>query len=138
MDKARQKTNKILRDLEQRVNEIYITDPLLSSIEKSYHEYMDMVNAYTKDAYDAYMNEKDETVKAKLKKIYIDQVEELTLYSKEYKRLINEIAIIISDVNQKALDLINAEMPEIYMINYNQVAVDCKKVGITVNGETKI
>lgn len=134
MDKARQKTNKILRDLEQRVNEVYVTDPLLSNIQKSYHEYMDIVKAYTKDAYDAYINEKDETVKAKLKKIYVDQVEELTLYSKEYKRLINEIAIIMSDINQKALDLINNEMSEIYMINYNQVAVDCKKAGIKVNG----
>ena len=138
MDRARSKTNKLLKDLERRVGEVYITDPSLSYIQRKYHDYMNMVKMYTKDSYEAYVNETDIDTKEQLKKVYTNEVRALTVKSVEYRRLINEIAVIMANINQKALDLINNEMTEVYTINYNQVAVECKKVGITVNGETKI
>lgn len=134
MDRARSKTNKLLKDLERRVGEVYITDPSLSYIQRKYHDYMDMVKMYTKDSYEAYVNETDIDTKEQLKKVYTDEVRALTTKSVEYKRLINEIARIMANINQKALDLINEEMTEVYTINYNQVAVECKKVGIKVDG----
>ena len=134
MDRARSKTNKLLKDLERRVSEVYITDPSLSYIQRKYHDYMNMVKMYTKDSYEAYVNETDIDTKEQLKKVYTDEVRALTTKSVEYKRLINEIARIMANINQEALDLINEEMTEVYTINYNQVAVECKKAGIKVNG----
>lgn len=134
MDRARSKTNKLLKELEQRISEIYVTDPSLLYVQKKYHSYMDMVKRRTEDSYDAYVNETDPDKKEKLKKVYTDKVKSLTLKSLEYKSLVDEIARTMSDVNQKAIDVTNDVMTDVYTLNYNQVAVDCKKVGINVNG----
>lgn len=134
MDRARSKTNKLLKELEQRISEIYVTDPSLLYVQKRYHSYMDMVKRCTEDSYDAYINETDPNKKEKLKKVYTDKVRALTLKSLEYKSLVDEIVRTMSDVNQRALDVTNNVMTDVYTLNYNQVAVDCKKVGINVNG----
>lgn len=134
MDKARRQTDKKLKVLEKQVGRIYSTDPALKQIEKEYAKYMKMVEKKTKSAYDAYINETDQDVKRELKKKYGDEVKALTLDSAEYKKLIKKFVSIMSKVNQKALDIVNKNMPEIYAINYNQAAVMCRELGIKVNG----
>lgn len=133
MDKARQKTDRMLNDLERRVQAVYRSDPSLLRIQKRYMQYMDDVDKRTKDAYKAFSNEINSDTKAELKKAYMAQIEALTIKNKRYKDIVTEFARIMANVNQKALDLVNAEMSDIYVLNYNQIAVDCKKVGIDVN-----
>lgn len=97
-------------------------------------KYMASVKKKTEDAYNAYINEEDRDVKADKKKEYEKKVRRYTIESKEYKVLIKTIASTLAKVNQQALDISNDSMLETYVENYNQVAIDCKKAGIKVDG----
>lgn len=134
MDKALQLTDKKLEALESKVGRVYKNDPALKQIKKEFNAYMKMVQKRTRSSYKAYINENDKNTKEELKRVYMDELRGLTLNSVKYRKLIKKFTKVMADVNQKALDLVNAEMSEIYVINYNQIATDCKKIGIKVNG----
>lgn len=138
MDEARKQTDKKLKDVERRVSDVYATDPSLLRIRDKYERYMERVARLTKDSYTAYKNAPEGEKKDELKKAYISDVERLTSKNAQYKNIISEFTRIMAQVNQKALDLVNAEMPEVYRINYNQVAKQCEEVGITVNGQAEL
>lgn len=134
MDKARKKTDKQLIAMERNISRVYETHPALIEVEKKYRKFMDMVAKRTEKAYKAYVNETDKDTKDELKKAYMDKIKALTVNSKEYKKLIDEITTVLARVNQDALDIVNAGMLTIYAENYNQVAEECRKAGIKVNG----
>lgn len=133
-DRARQKTDKQLNEMERAIGRIYQNDPALNRIKKKYMAYMKDVEKATKDAYTAYKDETDAKRKAELKKAYMDEVKALTLENKKYKSIVSEFTRIMAGVNQQAIAVANAEMKKIYIENYNQVAVDCREAGIRVNG----
>ena len=134
MDKARRQTDKILNGMKHEIGRIYESDPALIHIQREYDNYMSMVQKRTEESYNKYMKETDQDKKAELKKIYTDEVKDLTINSAQYKKLVKRITSVMADVNQRALNICNKNMAEIYAINYNQVAVDCRKVGIRVDG----
>lgn len=134
MDKARRLTDKRLENLEKRINLVYQTAPELLRIQKTYNNYMKEVNRQTRDVYKAYKAEPPGDQRDKLKKEYETQVRDLTINNKRYKKIVTEFTKIMARVNQQALNLVNAEMIDIYTINYNQVAVKCRELGIEVNG----
>lgn len=133
-DKARQQTDKKLNKLERDIATLYRTNDELLKMQREYDAYMEYVQKETQDAYDAYDNESDSDKKEELRQIYVDEVSTLTINNKDYKKLVKKITKAFATVNQLALDMTNSVMAEIYAINYNQVAVDCRKVGIEVNG----
>lgn len=133
-DRARQKTDKQLNEMERAIGRIYQNDPALNRIKKKYMAYMKDVEEATKDAYIAYKDETDTKRKAELKKVYMDEVKALTLENKKYKSIVSEFTHIMAGVNQQAIAISNSMMKKIYIENYNQVAVDCKEAGIRVNG----
>lgn len=133
-DRARQKTDKQLNEMERAIGRIYQNDPALNRIKKKYMAYMKDVEEATKDAYTAYKDEIDTKRKAELKKVYMDEVKALTLENKKYKSIVSEFTRIMAGVNQQAIAVSNSMMKKIYIENYNQVAVDCKEAGIRVNG----
>lgn len=135
LDRARQKTDKRLNKIEKEIGRMYRTHPALLEVQKEFANYMKMVEKKTAKSYKAYVDETDSEKKAELKKEYASEVEELTLKSKVYNKLVTKIVRALAIVNQEALDIVNDAMIGIYVDNYNQVAVDCKKVGIKVNGE---
>ena len=132
MDRARQLTDKKLKDVEKQISRVYKMHPALLQAKQEYKEYLEYVKKQTQKEYDDYVKEKDEKKKEVLKKVYTDKVKKLTLQSAKYKRIENRLLNAMSQANQSALDIINKAIPEIYTINYNQVAVDCKQVGIKV------
>lgn len=134
-DKARTQTDKKLRQMERDIGRVYRLHPALLAVEKEYAKYMGMVQEKTKAEYRAYMDEDDPDIKAEKEKAYMRKVRELTMESTQYNKIVKKIVGVLAEVNQQALDISNKAMPEIYAINYNQVAEDCKKVGIKVNGE---
>lgn len=134
MDEARRKTDKILKGIEKAQGRIYATDPALIRIEKEYARYMKMVQKRTEGEYRAYINAKGKDIEEECKKAYMDAIRALTTESKEYRDLVRRIASVLAEVNQKALDSVNEAMPEIYAINYNQVAEECRRAGIEVYG----
>lgn len=134
-DKARTQTDKKLRQMEQDIGRVYRLHPALLAVEKEYAKYMGMVQEKTKAEYKAYIDEDDPDIKAEKKKAYMGKVRALTMESNAYNKIVKKIVGVLAEVNQQALDISNKAMPEIYAMNYNQVAEDCKKVGIKVNGE---
>lgn len=134
-DKARTQTDKKLRQMERDIGRVYRLHPALLAVEKEYAKYMGMVQEKTKAEYRAYMDEDDPDIKAEKEKAYMRKVRELTMESTQYNKIVKKIVGVLAEVNQQALDISNKAMPEIYAMNYNQVAEDCKKVGIKVNGE---
>jgi uncharacterized protein YegL len=134
LDKARQKTDKRLAKMERDISRMYRMHPALIAIRKEFAKYMKMVQKKTRSSYDAYINETDPDKKQELKKIYSDEVKKLTLQSKDFQKLVKKITKTMAKVNQDALDIVNNEMVPVYTDNYNQVAEECKKVGIKVNG----
>ena len=133
-DKAREKTDEKLRQMERNIAKMYKTHPAIVSIEKEWDAFMKDIQEQTEDLYLAFRSETDTSTKKELKKEYTQKVRELTLKSEKYKKLIEKFARTMASVNQDALDIVNGEMIEIYADNYNEVANDCKKVGIEVNG----
>lgn len=134
MDKVRQETDKKLNAMEAKIGRIYENSPALKSIEKEFMAYMKMVQKRTESSYKAYIEENDKDIKEKLKRAYVDEIEGLTIKSAEYNKLVKKFTQVMAKVNQQALDVANNSMSEIYSMNYNQVAVECKRVGIKVNG----
>lgn len=134
MDRARQATDKKLQAMEDEIGRIYANSPALKRIRKEYAEYMKMVQKRTESSYKAYMDETDPDTKKDLKKAYTDEVRSLTLESKEYNKLIKKFTEVMAQVNQEALNVANGAMVDIYVENYNQVAVECRRVGIEVDG----
>lgn len=131
-DRARSKTDKILKDIEGTISALYKNNPDLINAQRKYRQYMRQVNKLTETVKKEYDAETDAVKKQKLKQDYIKQVEQYTTNNSQYKKLVEEICRIMATVNQKALDIVNDRLEEIYMINYNQVAVECKRVGIEV------
>lgn len=134
-DRARIQTDSRLDNMEKEIGRVYQKSPALLAVEKEYAQYMGMVQDKTKAEYKAYIDEDDPDIKAEKKKAYMGKVRALTMESNAYNRLVKKIMGVLAEVNQQALDISNKAMREIYAINYNQVAEDCKKVGIKVNGE---
>ena len=134
MDRARQATDKKLQAMETKIGRIYANSPALKRIKKEYADYMKMVQKRTESSYKAYIEESDADVKKDLKKAYMDEVRSLTLESKEYNKLIKKFTEVMAQVNGEALAVANKAMTDVYVDNYNQVAVECKRVGIEVNG----
>lgn len=133
-DKARAQTDKILAKMEQDMGRIYDDDPALRHAKKKYAKYMQTVQERTQGAYKAYLSAEDKDTKDKAKDAYMDEIRGLTVQSKEYNAIIKEITQAMAQANQSALDVVNDAMVNVYAINYNQVADECRRVGIKVNG----
>lgn len=138
MDKARRRTDKRLGRMEKQMGGVYRQNPALKRIIKKYGDYMDSVQKDLQADYDAYMAETDRETKQALKKAYTDKMQEKTLFSKEYNAIIDEFTSVLAQVNQQAIDVANDAMIDVYCDNYNQVADDCRKAGIKVNGKADI
>lgn len=134
-DRARKKTDRMLNLAERRINDVYANDPSLLRISKKFNDYMKKVSMQTKKEYNAYKREKDADKKEELKKVYTDKVRQLTLGNEKYRMIIKELTRVMSSVNQKAIDVVNDDMDDVYMVNYNQMAVDCKEIGVKVDGK---
>ena len=132
MDKARKKTDRLLHGLERRIEALYRNDPSLLRIQKKYLRYMAWVEKATRPIYTDFCNESNPQLKQELKDEYTRQIKALTEQSKIYREIINEFTKIMAHVNQKAMDLANAEMPDVYIINYNQAVEVCEDAGINV------
>lgn len=133
-DRARQKTDEQLKSMEAKIGRVYVKNSALIAIRKEYDAYMKKVKKETDNEYKAYMNESDPDKKKELKKVYANKVDSLTRKSKEYQKIIKKFTSVMAKANQDALDIVNSEMRKVYVENYNQVAEDCRKVGIKVNG----
>ena len=129
-DIGRTQADKILGQTEREMGRIYNTDPALIRIQKRLAKYLDRVKKETQALYDAYKADGGKEAK----QAYIDAVREKTLGSREYNAIIKEFTKVLAQVNQKALDVVNGSMVDVYTVSYNNVADECRRVGMRVNG----
>ena len=130
-DRGRTQADKILGKTEKTMGRIYNEDPALVKIQKRLAKYLDGVRKDTQALYDAYKADGGREAK----QAYEDAVREKTLGSKEYNAIIKDFTKVLADVNQKALDVVNGSMADVYVVSHNNVADECKRVGIKVNGK---
>lgn len=129
-DRGRTQADKILGQTEKTMGRIYNEDPALIRIQKRLAKYLDGVRKDTQALYDAYKADGGREAK----QAYKDAVREKTLDSKEYNAIIKEFTRVLAQVNQKALDVVNGSMVDVYTVSYNNVADECERVGMRVNG----
>ena len=132
IDDAHDKTDKILADIESEIRLSYARDDALKRAGKKYRAYMLNVDRKLKRYHDAYVNADSREEKEKKKREYMEQADMLTRGSFEYQRIIDDYTTALAVANQNALDIVNSRLAEIYVLNYNQVAVECERVGIEV------
>ena len=132
-DKARQKTDSILTDMERQMGRIYDNDPALVAVEDEYEAYMRHVSDLVEASYSDFIHAKGKEYEKEAKEVYLGQIRRYTIESDTYNKIIHKFVHILAQVNQKAIDVVNDRMPEIYVINYNAVADQCRKAGIKVN-----
>lgn len=130
-DRGRTQADKILGQTEKTMGRIYNEDPALVKIQKRLAKYLDGVRKDTQKLYDAYKADGGQEAK----QAYEDALRKKTLGSKEYNAIIKDFTKILADVNQKALDVVNGSMVDVYAVSHNNVADECKRVGIRVNGK---
>lgn len=131
MDAARRVCDKILSQVENKMSDIYSNDPELKRIEKKLLKYMQRVRRETLELYTEYKNASPEN-KVAAKNAYAEAVYLRTVGSMEYNAIINAFVRQITATNQKAVNAVNAVMPFVYAVSYNQVSEQCKEVGIKV------
>lgn len=136
-DRARTETEKRLDTLEKGIDALFSHDKTLNSAMTALQKYLARVQKLTEASYKAYTSESDKDIKAEAKKAYMDEIRKHTIDSKEYQKLSQAVVDALAACNQKALDATNAEMPEIYAVNYNQVADECREVGIDVKTDVQ-
>lgn len=122
----------MLKKMEKEINKIYDDSPKLTKVLKKYLDYMSMVEKRTKKFYDEFKSEQDTKLQEELKKAYTDEIKRLTVDSKQHSNIVKEFVGVLAEVNQEALDIVNDSMSSVYAVNYNQVAEDCRNVGIDV------
>jgi hypothetical protein len=130
-EQGRTAADKILEQTEKRMGRIYNDDPALVKIQKRLAKYLDGVRKDTQELYNerkAHPQDKD------ARKAYEDAVRERTIDSKEYNAIIKDFVAAITEANKKALDIANGSMMDVYAVSYNNVAEECRRVGIKVNG----
>lgn len=132
-DKARLQTDKKLNRLEDAIGRVYQTNPALLRAEKKYKDYMAKVKKETESAYKAFEEETDVEAKREKKNAYGEEVKKRTFGSKEYTKIVEELTRALAEANQQALDLTNQVMAEVYAINHNQAAEECRRVGIQID-----
>ena len=131
-DSGRTAADKILEQTEKRMGRIYSEDPALVKIQKRLAKYLDGVR---KDTQELYEKRKAHPRDEDARKAYEDAIRAKTLGSREYNAIIKEFVQAITAANQKALDVANGSMVDVYTVSYNNVAEECRRVGIEVHGK---
>lgn len=120
---ARDWTNGKLEEMEKHLRGIYTRAK--KEIGEAWKAYMSEADATVKRLGEAYVAAKEtgdaEAIRAA--GIAVSKAkQERTIYNARYKRLTENLAESITKVNQTAAAYINGQLPQIYAVNYNEVA----------------
>ena len=115
LDRARQKTDRLLEELEKDITKVY--KKAAKDIGKKWNQYM---------------AEGRERIATVLEDGDIDAYERVlrdyTLGNKYYQGMVKEVSRQLANTNKTALAYSNDRLPTIYAVNYNAVADNVKKL----------
>lgn len=115
-DKAHDATDEILAGMESRLSAIY--DQAHKEIEKkaaAYFEQFEKLDAQKRKLVDAGKLSEEEYKKWRRNKI---------MYGKHWTNLKAQLAEEYANVNRTALSYINGQLPEVYVLNYNDIGAE--------------
>lgn len=115
-------TDRILEDMERHLRGIY--NRAAKEVGGAWKKYManadESVSSFQK-AYDAAKESGDKDAIRKAGRELAQAKQQRTIYNSHYQSLTQQLAMDISRVNEVAADYINGRLPEVYVINYNEV-----------------
>lgn len=112
MEKARNRTDKRLDNMENIIDSYYRRNSkrAIRLLEKYYSRHKDEIENKVKE----YKN--GEITGKEYRAFMLDKI----LLTKDFKKTVNRIAEVYTDINQNAIkEIVNPEMGEIYIDNYN-------------------
>lgn len=129
-DEAREWTDEELEDLEKELTRLY--KKANKEITAEWRAYMDRTATAVAALWFAYQNAHEVQEKADALKAYQDAVRSRTLGDQRYRAMVKQTTKRLARVNQIAADYINGRLPDIYDVNYRQIARDFVNAGYTV------
>lgn len=114
MDKARKQTDQKLAEIERATEKIYQR----TGIDKRFEQYAETIDSQANELLKAIETAEDMAEKRKAKQAYIKFINSV-IASREFKALSKQTADTLYDLNVKASDYINGQLPYIYALNYN-------------------
>ena len=129
-DEAREWTDEELADLEKELTRLY--KRANKEITAEWRTYMKRTAEAVSVLWFAYQNAHEKQEKADALKAYQDAVRSRTLGDQRYRAMVRQTTKRLARVNQIAADYINGRLPDIYDVNYRQIARDFVNAGYTV------
>lgn len=120
MDKAHIETDKLLEDMEKHIASIY--NRAYKELSKKWVEYLKKAEKKADSLLKAVSTAKTPEEKAKAERQYKAYLRSVTLQNKRYKEMVEQTANRLLAVNETALQYINGQLPEVYVINHNGLA----------------
>lgn len=120
MDKSHIETDKLLEDMEKHIASIY--SRAYKEISEKWVEYLKKAEKKTDSLLKAVSTAKTPEEKAKAERQYRAYLRSVTLQNRRYKEMVEQTANRLLAVNETALQYINGQLPEVYVINHNGLA----------------
>lgn len=120
MDKAHIETDKMLENMEKHIASIY--NRAYKETSKKWVEYLKKAEKKADSLLKAVSTAKTPEEKAKAERQYKAYLRSVTLQNKRYKEMVEQTANRLLAVNETALQYINEQLPEVYVINHNGLA----------------
>lgn len=134
MDSARDRTDKELVKMEERITEIY--QKSAHDLYKKWDAYMERAEKRIEgheNALRTALDSGDKDSIAKAKKALEQAKMNVTLKDKYYRNMLDSVTDQLAKTNETALEYINGQMPKIYAWNYNEAGNIADEVGIKFN-----
>lgn len=128
-------TDGKLEEMEKRLRGIY--SRASKEVGEAWKAYMTEANEKVKKLGEAYQAAKASGDKDAIRSAGIaasKAKQERTIHNERYKRLTKELAESISKINKTAAAYINGQLPQIYSVNYNEVARAANKAVAQLSG----
>lgn len=120
MDKVRTQTEKLLTQMERKIDKIY--KDANNEISEKWDAFMASHEDKLKTAYDELqeaLKSGDREAIAEARDVYERTAKDITVNNKRFEGMVEETAQKITHVNEVALSYVNDQMPQVYTINYN-------------------
>lgn len=136
-DRARKATDARLREMEAQIRAIYTQ--ARAEITEKWDDYMRRGQLRLDDLYAAYASAPPAEKAAALAR-YQQAAQNYTLRNRWYREMVRETTYRLANTNEIAAAYLNGRIPEIYLINFNQIDPEVADIGInwTIRNEHTI
>lgn len=129
-DKAHEKTDEILAELEARLKVMY--EQAEKEMRQKWHDYMKRSKDKLDTLYSAYSSAPPDK-KAEALAAYQDALQKQIYHNEYFSDMVNQLTYRLAHTNEMAIAYVKGDLADVYMINYNQPVPGIEDVGIKFN-----